>query len=105
MAIIGAEVKAFPWFGNAEHTRKVGDNEYLLEKGFVTTCDLDNPHYKIEAESIQVFPDEKVIAKNVIFYIGKVTVMCFPYYYHPIIQSRAKVQFIPGVNSDWGYFL
>ncbi len=103
--IIGGEVSAFPWFGQAQETGRVGDNEYLLKKGFITTCDLDNPHYRIQAEEIRVFPDDKVIAKNAVFYIGKVPVLWVPYYYHPIIQSRAKVQFIPGQSTDWGYFL
>ena len=103
--IIGAEVEAFPWFGQAEETGKVGDNEYLLKKGFITTCDLDQPHYRLKANEIRVFPNEKVIAKNVTAYVGKVPVMWFPYYYHPIIQTKAKVEFIPGSTSDWGYFL
>ncbi|MFH1879095.1 MAG: LPS assembly protein LptD [Candidatus Omnitrophota bacterium] len=103
--ILGGELDAFPWFAHAEETGKVGENEYLLKKGCVTTCDLDEPHYRIAANEIRVFPNEKVIAKNVVFYIGKVPVLWLPYYYHPIIQSRAKVQFIPGWNSDWGYFL
>jgi LPS-assembly protein len=103
--IIGGEVKAFPWFGQAEETGKVAKNEYLLRNGYITTCDLDVPHYRIKAGEIRVFPDDKVIAKNVVFYVGKLPVLWFPYYYHPIIQSRAKVQFIPGWNSDWGYFV
>jgi len=103
--IIGGVVEAFPWFGQAEESGKVGPNEYLLRKGFITTCDLDKPHYRISGEEIRVFPDDKVIAKNVVFYVGKVPVLWMPYYYHPIIQSRAKVQFIPGSNTDWGYFL
>ncbi|MEA3489701.1 MAG: LPS assembly protein LptD [Candidatus Omnitrophota bacterium] len=103
--IIGGEVEAFPWFGCAEETGKVGPNEYLLKKGYITTCDLNKPHYRIAGEEIRVFPDDKVIARNVVMYIGKVPVMWFPYYYHPIIQTRAKVQFIPGTNTDWGYFV
>jgi len=103
--LISGEMDAFPWFGNAEETGKVGDNEYLLRKGYVTTCDLDKPHYRVQAREIRVFPGEKVIAKNVLIFIGDVPVMWFPYYYHPVIQSRAKVQFIPGYDSKWGYFL
>jgi len=103
--IIGGELDAFPWFAQAEETGKVGENEYLLKKGYVSTCDLDEPHYRIEAEQIRIFPGEKVIAKNVIVRIGKVPVLWLPYYYHPIIYSRAKVQFIPGWETDWGYFL
>lgn len=103
--IIGGEVEAFPWFGRAEETGKVGKNEYLLRNGYITTCDLDKPHYRIKAQEIRVFPDDKIIAKNVVFYVGEIPVLWVPYYYHPIIQSRAKVQFIPGWNTDWGYFL
>lgn len=103
--ILEADVEAFPWFGQAKDTSKVSDNEYLLKKGCISTCDLDHPHYRIAAEEIQVFPDDKVIAKNAVVYLGKVPVLWFPYYYHPIIQSRAKVQFIPGQSSDWGYFI
>ncbi|MDP8299968.1 MAG: LPS assembly protein LptD [Candidatus Tantalella remota] len=103
--IVGAEVEAFPWFGQAEETGKVGDNEYVLKKGFISTCDLDLPHYRLKANEIRIFPNDKVIAKNVTAYIGKVPVLWFPYYYQPMIQTKAKVQFIPGSTSDWGYFL
>ncbi|NQT33245.1 MAG: LPS assembly protein LptD [Candidatus Omnitrophica bacterium] len=103
--VIGAKVEAFPWFGEADETSKIGENEYFLKKGFITTCDLDAPHYRVKAHEIRVFPNDKVIAKNVTFYIGKVPVLWLPYYYHPYIQSRAKVQFMPGRSSDWGYFL
>jgi len=103
--ILDADVKSFPWFGQAGETAKVDENEYLLKKGSVSTCDLDKPHYRIAAQEIRIFPDDKVIAKNAVIYLGKVPVMWFPYYYHPIIESRAKAQFIPGQSSDWGYFL
>ena len=52
--IVGAEVKAFPWFAQAGETKRVGDNEYLLRDGFVTTCDLDEPHYRIAAQEIRM---------------------------------------------------
>jgi len=103
--IIGGEVTAFPWFGRAKETGKVGPNEYVLYGGYITTCDHDKPHYHLKAAEIRVFPDDKVIAKNVVYYIGEVPVLWVPYYYHPIIDTKAKVQFIPGVTSDWGYFL
>jgi LPS-assembly protein len=103
--IIGGKVDAFPFFAEAEETARKGENEYLLKEGFFTTCDLDHPHYRIEARQIRIFPDDKVIAKNVVFRIGDVPVLWLPYYYHPFIDSRAKVQLIPGWDTDWGYFL
>ena len=62
--IVGGEVKAFPWFASAEEAAKVGENEYRLRNGHFSTCDLDEPHYRLEAKQIQIFPDDKIIAKN-----------------------------------------
>lgn len=103
--IIGAEFKAYPYFGTAEETIKAEGNQFILRNGYITTCDHDNPHYHLKAKEIQVFPGEKVMAKNVVVYIGTVPVLWIPYYYQPEIDVKAKVQFIPGVTSDWGYFL
>ncbi|MBD3295896.1 MAG: LPS assembly protein LptD, partial [Candidatus Omnitrophica bacterium] len=103
--IVGGKVDAFPFFAEAEETARVAENEYLLKEGFFTTCDLDHPHYRIEAQQIRIFPDDKVISRNVVFRIGDVPVLWLPYYYHPFIQNRAKVQLIPGWDTDWGYFL
>lgn len=103
--IVGGDVKAYPWFGQADNVAREGENKFILKNGHISTCDHDTPHYRLQAKHIEVYPDEKVIAKNVAVYIGKVPVMWFPYYYHPIISTKAKVQFIPGVTSDWGYFL
>ncbi|MFA6635498.1 MAG: LptA/OstA family protein [Candidatus Omnitrophota bacterium] len=103
--IVGADLKAFPWFATADETGKVGPNEYVLKNGYITTCDEDEPHYHLKAQEIRVFPNDKIIAKNVIYYIGKIPVLWVPYYYQPNIELKTKVQLIPGSTSDWGYFL
>jgi LPS-assembly protein len=103
--IVGADLKAFPWFATAGETGKVGPNEYVLKNGYITTCDEDEPHYHLKAKEIRVFPNDKIIAKNVVYYIGKTPVLWVPYYYQPNIEMKAKVQFVPGLTSDWGYFL
>jgi len=103
--LISAELEAFPWFGEASQTNKVGKNEYLLKNGYVSTCDHDKVHYRLKAEEIRVFPNDKFIAKNIVFYVKGVPVLWLPYYYHPFVETRAKVQFVPGQSSKWGYFL
>lgn len=102
---VGGDVEAYPWFARAQDTSKVGPNEYLLNNGYVTTCDIDMPHYRLKAKKVRIFPDDKIIAEDVHFCIGDVSFFWMPYYYHPIIQSRAKVQFIPGSHKEWGNFM
>ncbi len=103
--ITDGEVEAFPWFGHAREAERVSPKKYVLKDGFITTCDHDSPHYRLQASRVQIYPDDKVIARNVTMYLGKMPVMWLPYYYHPIIQSRSNIQIIPGQSSEWGYFL
>lgn len=99
------ELEAYPWFAQARVSERVSENEYVLRDGFITTCDHEKPHYRLKAQEVTIYPNDKVIARNVVMYMGKIPVMWFPYYYHPIIQNRPKVQLVAGRSSDWGAFL
>ncbi|MFH1846955.1 MAG: LPS assembly protein LptD [Candidatus Omnitrophota bacterium] len=103
--VIGGDIDAFPWFVYSEESQRLGENEFLLKDAYITTCDNDFPHYRIKGKEIRIFPDDKIIAKDVVYCIADMPVLWVPYYYHPIIQSRAKVQFIPGSDKEWGNFL
>ncbi|KJJ85596.1 Organic solvent tolerance protein OstA [Candidatus Omnitrophus magneticus] len=103
--IAKASVDAFPWFAQAENTKRISENEFFINKGSFSTCDHDNQHYRVTAKEIHIFPNQKIIAKDAVCYLGNVPVLWVPYYYQPILESRAKVQFVPGHSSDWGYFL
>ncbi|MDD4013278.1 MAG: hypothetical protein PHW14_03700, partial [Candidatus Omnitrophica bacterium] len=101
----GIDLKAYPWFAQAKETERVSENHYRLREGCISTCDHDSPHYRLTAKEIEVYPGDKLIARNVTMYIGKIPVMFIPYYYQPSIETKAKAQFIPGMSKDWGYFL
>lgn len=104
-SVVMGRVQAYPWYGRAETTERVSEVEYVLKNGYITTCDHENPHYRLRASEVRVFPKDKVIAKNVVMYIGRLPVMWFPVYHQPIIENRPRVQFIYGTSSDWGNFL
>jgi lipopolysaccharide assembly outer membrane protein LptD (OstA) len=103
--LLEGDLKAFPWFGAGEEFKKTGKNEYYLRNSYLSTCDLDQPHYRLKAKEAWVYPDDKIIAKDVVIYIGRLPVFRFPYYYHPFVQGRPKVQFIYGQEKDWGRFI
>ncbi len=99
------KVNAPPLYGRAEQGRALSEEEYILEKGFVTTCDLDQPHYRIQARTISVYPGERVTARNVVIYIGSLPVMYLPYYSQRVRDNSFPIELSPGKSSDWGYYL
>jgi len=40
-------------------------NEIIINKGAITTCDLENPHYLLYASKITYLPDDKIILDGV----------------------------------------
>ena len=70
----------------------------------VTTCDLPTPHYYLSAGSIDIYPNDKLIARNVNFYILGRRVLHLPWFY--MWLRRNQTPFVPtaGHNDFEGYF-
>ncbi|HHY47796.1 MAG TPA: LPS-assembly protein LptD [Firmicutes bacterium] len=47
--------------------------------GSLTSCDLDPPHYHIEATGVTIYIDEKVVIRNVSYWEGKLKIFYWPY--------------------------
>jgi lipopolysaccharide assembly outer membrane protein LptD (OstA) len=99
------EVFVHPWNIKGKKIEKKTNKEIVVTEAFMTTCDLENPHWKIAAKKIIIFFEDKIIAKNVVVYIGKVPVFYWPRYVESLKDKRGKFVFVPGNNSDWGVYL
>ncbi len=99
-------INARPFYGRAESLDKVsGKDEFGLTNGNITTCDLDRPHYRIQAESVKIYLDDKVEAKNVVFYVGDLPIFYLPYYVQPLgDDKKSHITVIPGQSKDWGCY-
>ncbi len=77
-----------------------------IDNGVFTTCDLEEPHWHIEAEQITIYIDDKIIAKKVSWYEGKRKLFTLPSF---MIFLRGKNQFPYwpdiGQSSSEGWFL
>jgi hypothetical protein len=77
-----------------------------IDSGVFTTCDLEEPHWHIEAEKITIYIDDKIIAKKVSWYEGKRKLFTLPSF---MIFLRGKNQFPYwpniGQSSSEGWFL
>ncbi len=93
------------FYGKGEKAEKLGQDDYYIKRGYVTTCDHEHPHYRIQSKQLNIYLDDRVTAKNILFFVGDVPIMYFPYYSHSLKDYHPGVTVVPGKNSDWGYFV
>ncbi|MBU2102181.1 MAG: hypothetical protein KKF80_02180 [Candidatus Omnitrophica bacterium] len=94
-----------PMYVSAHEAQKVGKEKYVLNNGYVTTCDKKEPHYRIVAQHISFYPGVKVVAKNVIIKVGTVPILYIPYFSLPFNDRSFPLQITPGQDDKWGTYL
>jgi len=70
-----------------------------------TTCDLEEPHWHIEAEQITIYPDDKIIAKKISWYEGEKKIFTLPSFMI-FLRGKNQLPYIPdiGQSSSEGWF-
>ncbi|WP_143437004.1 putative LPS assembly protein LptD [Hymenobacter mucosus] len=95
---------------HAETIKKNDLNELFGVRGRYTTCNLENPHFYINASRMKVIPGQKVITGPFNLVIGDIpTPLGFLFGYFPTPKStkRASGLIMPtfGQSADRGFFL
>ncbi|HOD12830.1 MAG TPA: LPS assembly protein LptD [Candidatus Omnitrophota bacterium] len=101
----GAKIIADPYYGQGEMISKVADNKIEMTRGYITSCDLDKPHYKIYSKKIDIHPQDKVQAKSVRMLVGKAPLFYLPSFTQVINDKKPRVTYTPGYKKEWGMFL
>lgn len=94
-----------PWFATGQEGERVSEKVYYIQNGYVTTCDYEVPHYRVRGRHIYIYPKDKVVAKSITVYWGKVPVFFWPYYSKSLKDEQSPWVFIPGKNNKLGYYL
>ncbi|MFC1667039.1 LPS-assembly protein LptD [Candidatus Omnitrophota bacterium] len=102
--ILDAKVTSGEWHGGGENVEIVSENSYRVKDGYITSCDLDKPHYRISSKNITISPDGKVVAKNVAFKVGNVPIALLPRYDYSLKGDWPTIDVIPGSKKKWGVF-
>ncbi|HIE36273.1 MAG TPA: LPS-assembly protein LptD [Candidatus Omnitrophica bacterium] len=97
-------IESPPIYGEAEKAERK-EERYILKEGYITTCDLKKPHYRLVAKKVIIYPKERIIAKNMVLKAGNLPLFYFPYYSHSLKDKSSPYQIIPGKDSKWGFYL
>jgi LPS-assembly protein len=80
-------------------------NHYRLKEASFTTSNRQNPSFHLEATTMEYRPNNQVVMKNVLLYIGDVPVFYFPIFVQSLIDKRPAYQFDIGVGGRFGPFM
>jgi hypothetical protein len=74
--------------------------------GSFTTCELEEPHYHIVAKEMIIYPKDKIIARNISWYEGKMKIITLPYFLI-FLDRKTQQPILPkiGQNSADGWFV
>lgn len=103
--IIDAGFRANPYFGKARKVERLGESEFIARYGYLTTCSLDKPHYRIASKQMSILPGDKIETKDDILYLGGFPLLYLPRFNHTLEDPMMHVRLMPGKSKDWGLYM
>jgi hypothetical protein len=88
--------------------KRDSNNIFYVSHGKYTTCNLEHPHFYIQAKKIKVIPNDKIITGPAQLNILDIpTPLVLPFGYFPNKKGRASGILVPtyGESANWGFFL
>ena len=97
-----------------EQIKRVAPNVLNISRGTFTSCDLESePHFHFWARRMKIIVGERVIAKPIVLYLGKVPLAILPFGMLPTQSGRRSGLVIPRYGQsaiegrylrDFGYY-
>jgi len=83
----------------ADKINKIGENTYSAENGSISTCEGDDPDWRISGSYIEVTLEGYGYVKHAALYAGKLPVFYSPFLYFPAKTKRQSGFLVP----EFGY--
>ncbi|MDQ2659103.1 MAG: LPS assembly protein LptD, partial [Verrucomicrobiota bacterium] len=101
---IGAEhlrTTNFPYLIGGDEVSTIEDDGKLILNGTFTTHDSATPDFRLRAKRVRVYEGDRVIMRDVTFYVGKVPIFYWPYVYQSLDEAFSFIV-SPAYLSSWG---
>jgi LPS-assembly protein len=90
-----------PYFLSGQNMTQMSQNAYRAENATFTTDDTSNPDFHLQARTVRVYENDRVVFRDVRFYVGKVPVFWWPYLYQSL-DDAFNFTVSPAYLSSWG---
>lgn len=92
------------WHGAGQGGQGERTGDQTLDSAWISTCDLEDPHYRLQASSVVWMQNHNFLAKNVVLKIGKVPVFWLPIMWGAT-DNHSSFIFKPGYSGKRGAYL
>ncbi|HKA23548.1 MAG TPA: putative LPS assembly protein LptD [Candidatus Eisenbacteria bacterium] len=96
-------------FYRGEAIHRLPDEILQVRDASYSTCDIDPPHYHVQASRMKIMLKDKIIARPIVFYIKQIPVFALPFYIFPIKPDRHSGFLFPqlqfGFSGQSGRFV
>ena len=96
-----ARASTYPYLVSGQTVTSEADGEYQITHGSFTTHDAEQPDFHLNAKSVQIYENDRVVLRDVTFYVGKVPIFWWPYVYQSLDRSFSYL-IAPAYLSTWG---
>jgi LPS-assembly protein len=90
-----------PYLVAGENVTPISEGSFLVSKGAFTTHDSDKPDFRLQAKTLRIYENDRVIFQNVTFYVHNVPIFWWPYMYQSLDDSFSYM-ISPAYLSSWG---
>jgi hypothetical protein len=102
-ADIRGEAQPFMFLGSS-FANIPGGPGYLVRDALFTTSDSGKPDWSLRSRKVRVYPNDRVIMRDVKLYIGETPIFWFPYVYQSLNKQNGFT-ITPGYSSVWGAYV
>jgi LPS-assembly protein len=83
---------------------KIGEKTYSIDEASLTTCDGENPDWRITGKKVKIKEDGEGTAQHATIWARKMPVLYTPYFYYPAMSKRQTGFLIPegGISDRLG---
>jgi len=79
-----------------EQIKRVGEKVLNVSNGIYTTCENDeHPHFHFRSRRMKIIVNDKIIAKPIVFYFGKIPLAVLPFAWFPLQTGRHSGLIVP----------
>ena len=94
-----------PIYLHGHQLSQIASNHYSVAQATLTTCDHDEPHYRLQATHADVYTGDRVVLHNCTFWLGDVPVLWIPAMVWSLTGDTPPVVVSAGSTSRWGFFV
>ncbi|WP_041082655.1 YjgP/YjgQ family permease [Thermotoga profunda] len=79
------------------------NDESLIEKGYLTTCELDRPHYRMQALKVEIKENEYLAAYDAVIFILEIPTVYLPVYFVSLKEGPQPFAVKLGYSKSDGF--